>query len=193
MSLFQTLKPKPKSNNSSTCLLLDVSGSMDSYITTNEGLEPRRLDQMFKVVRETPECNGLKAFAFSNSCWPLEVIPSENDNFAARSSTDLAQAFATVKAVGFFSAILVTDGEPDNEQRALQEAQGMKLGIIYIGNPPVPSFLKRLAEATDGTFTLADMRTNDQLKIALIHALPAPSEDTNAQNAQNEKEKVIKL
>ena len=187
MSLFQTLKPKPKSNNSSTCLLLDVSGSMATYIKTEEGLEPRRIDQMFQVVRETPECDGLKAFAFSNDCWPLEVIPSENDHFAVRSSTDLAQAFATVKAAGFFSVILVTDGEPDNEAQALQEAAGMKLGIIYIGNPPVPSFLERLAKATDGTFALADMRNDDQLKIALIHALPAPE----ASNAETEK--VIKL
>ena len=187
MSLFQTLKPKPKSQNSSTCLLLDVSGSMGEYIVPEEGLEVRRIDQMFKVVRETPECGGLKAFAFSNDCWPLEVIPSENDHFAPRSSTDLARAFATVKAAGFFSAILVTDGEPDNEALALQEAQGMKLGIIYIGNPPVPSFLERLAKATDGTFALADMRSDDQLKIALIHALPPPDAVTP------ETEKVIKL
>lgn len=174
MSLFQTLKPKPRSTNSSTCLLLDVSGSMDTYITTEEGLEPRRVDQMFKVVRETPECNNLKAFTFSDSCRPLEVIPSENDHYDAHGSTNLAQAFATVKAAGFFSAILVTDGEPDNEQYALNEALGMKLGIIYIGNPPVPLFLDRLAKATDGTFQLADMRSNDQLKIAIQHALPAP-------------------
>lgn len=174
MSLFQTLKPKPKVGNSSTCLLLDVSGSMDTRIQTTEGLEPRRVDQMFKVVRETPECNGLKAFAFSNRCWPLEVIPSETDHFATLSSTDVAQAFATVKAAGFFSAILVTDGEPDSEVAALQEAIGMKLGIIYIGNPPVPHFLERLAAATGGTFELADMTQNEQLKIALIHALPPP-------------------
>ena len=187
MSLFQTLKPKPKSQNSSTCLLLDVSGSMNTHIATTEGLEPRRIDQMFKVVRETPECDGLKAFAFSTSCWPLEVIPSENDHFVTQSSTDLAHAFATVKASGFFSAILVTDGEPDNEVQALQEAQGMKLGIIYIGNPPVPSFLERLATATGGTFALADMRSDDQLKIALIHALPPPSTVTP------DIEEVIKL
>ena len=174
MSLFQTLKPKPKSQNSSTCLLLDVSGSMDMCIQTEEGLEPRRVDQMFKVVRETPECAGLKAFVFSNTCWPLEVLPSENDNFATRSTTALAQAFATVKASGFFSVILVTDGEPDDEAHALQEAAGMKLGIIYIGNPPVPLFLEQLAKVTDGTFALADMRSDDQLKIALIRALPAP-------------------
>ena len=187
MSLFQTLKPKPKSQNSSTCLLLDVSGSMGEYIRTEEGLEPRRIDQMFKVVRETSECDGLKAFAFSANCWPLEVIPSENDYFATRSSTNLTLAFATVKAAGFFSAILVTDGEPDNAATAIQEAAGMKLGIIYIGNPPVPSFLEQLAKATDGTFALADMRSDDQLKIALIHALPPPAA------VNPETEKVIKL
>lgn len=176
MSMFQTLKPKPKNTAGSTCLILDVSGSMGERIATNEGLEPRRVDQMFKVVRETPECDGLKAFAFSTDCWPLEVIPSEHESFSTRASTDLANAFRTVKAAGFFSAILVTDGEPDDETAALHEAYGMKLGIIYIGNPPVPSFLERLAKEVDGTFALADMRSSDQLQIALVHALPAPED-----------------
>lgn len=178
MSLFQTLKPKPKHPHGSTCLLLDVSGSMDTYISPDEGLDIRRVDQMFKVVRETPECDGLKAFAFSTHCWPLETLPKENDHFQTHSSTDMATAFTTVKAGGFYSAIIVTDGEPDNEALALSAAAGMKLGIIYIGNPPVPHFLEQLAKATDGTFALADMRSDDQLKIALIHALPAPDQVT---------------
>ena len=55
-------------------------------------------------------------------------------------------------------------------------AQGMQLGIIYIGNPPVPPFLQRLADATNGTFQLADMRQTDQLQIAIQHALPPPDE-----------------
>lgn len=173
MSLFQTLKPKPKTDGG-TCLLLDVSGSMDMRIASEEGLEPRRVDQMFKVVRETPECHGLKAFAFSTSCHPLECIPGENENFNTKSSTNLAEAFRTVKLAGFYSAILVTDGEPDSESLALQEAVGMKLGIIYIGNPPVPEFLERLAKATDGTFAIADMRDTKQLEDAIIRALPAP-------------------
>lgn len=178
MSLFQTLKPKPKTTSGSTCLLLDVSGSMAEYIRTEEGLEPRRIDQMFKVVRETPECDGLKAFAFSDTCFPLEVIPGENDDYRTRGSTDLAHAFKTVKSAGYYSAILVTDGQPDNESAALDAALGMKLGIIYIGNPPVPAFLELLAKETNGTFALADMRSDDQLKIALVHALPAPETPT---------------
>ena len=183
MSLFQTLKPKPKSTNSSTCLLLDVSGSMDMRIARpydeigEDGLDPRRVDQMFKVVRETPECQGIPAYTFSVTCDRLEVIPLESDTFRTQSSTDLANAFRTLKLAGFFSAILVTDGEPDSESRALEEAQGMKLGIIYIGNPPVPHFLERLATATDGTFALADMRDTKQLEEALIKALPAPEGD----------------
>lgn len=177
MSLFQTLKPKPKTNTA-TCLLLDVSGSMDTRIALNiedeDGIDPRRIDQMFKVVRETPECAGLKAFIFSDNCNPLEVIPTEAETFRSHTTTDLAHAFTTIKAAGFYSAILVTDGEPDNERDALEAAAGMKLGIIYIGNPPTPSFLQRLAAATDGTFAIADMRDTKQLEDAIIKALPAP-------------------
>ena len=181
MSLFQTLKPKPKTN-SATCLLLDVSCSMDTPVARSaedeDGIDPRRIDQMFKVVRETPECAGLKAWTFSSSCHPLEVIPTEADCYRTQSTTDLAGAFKTVKAAGFYSAILVTDGEPDSESDALIAAQGMKLGIIYIGNPPTPGFLERLATDTGGTFAIADMRQVGQLEAALIRALPAPETQT---------------
>ena len=183
MALFQTLKPKPKSNSAGgCCLLLDTSGSMDITVPSNEsedGIEPRRIDLLFKAVRDTPECQGMKAFMFNNRCNAIESIPSEEaaTQFIPTGTTNLEGAFQTVKAAGFYHAILVTDGEPDSEAKALQAASGMKLGIIYIGNPPVPPFLKRLAEATDGTFAIADMRDIKQLEDALMKALPPPSEE----------------
>lgn len=186
MSLFQTLKPKPKSSASGCCLLLDVSGSMGERIASGELDEygfnmpavndPRRVDQMFKVVRETPECQGLTMFTFSTDCRILEALPPAGEYFPTRTSTDLAEAFRTVKSHGFYNAILVTDGCPDSESAALTAAQGMKLGIIYIGNPPTPNFLERLAAATEGTFQLADMRNTEQLQIAIQAALPPPDE-----------------
>ena len=179
MSLFQTLKPKPKASGSgSCCLLLDTSGSMDVSVHDDkaEGIAPRRIDLLFRAVRDTPECAGMKAFYFNSHCMPVETIPDEAHahDFVPHGSTALDDAFSTVKAAGFYQAILVTDGEPDSEARALQAAAGMKLGIIYIGNPPVPPFLARLAATTDGTFALADMRDIKQLEDALIHALPPP-------------------
>ena len=178
MSLFQTLKPRPKNPGGSTCLLLDVSGSMDTTVESEEsGIAPRRIELLFRAVRDTPECANLKPYVFSTQCTPIEVIPSEEEalNYVTRSSTNLADAFTTVKSAGFYSAILVTDGEPDSEAAALQAAYGMKLGIIYIGNPPIPPFLQRLAEATDGTFAIADMTDIKQLESALTLALPEPS------------------
>ena len=182
MSLFQTLKPKPKTNTSSSCcLLLDTSGSMDAlvYDREAEGLELRRIDLLFKAVRDTPECAGLKTFMFNTYCEPIETILTEEEvvSFTPTGGTNLADAFTTVKAAGFYNAILVTDGEPDSETKALTAAYGMKLGIIYIGNPPIPPFLQRLAAATDGTFALADMRSIKQLEDAIVRALPPPSKD----------------
>ena len=176
MSLFQTLKPKPK-NSGSTCLLLDVSASMDSIVSSEEpGYYPRRIELLFKAVRETPECSGLKPYTFSDRCEPIEVIPDESAalNYRTTGGTDLARAFTSVKAAGFYSAILVTDGEPDSEANALEAAYGMKLGIIYIGNPPIPLFLQTLAKVTDGTFAIADMTQIKQLENAIIAALPPP-------------------
>ena len=176
MALFTKLTPKPKHTASGCCLLLDVSGSMGITVPSEEpGLEPRRIDLLFKAVKETPECAGLRAYAFSSRCQMLEVIPA--DDYKPHGGTDLAHAFECVKNDGFYHAILVTDGEPDSPSAALQAAIGMKLGIIYIGNPPVPSFLEDLAKATDGTFAIADMRDLKQLEDAMIKALPAPTSD----------------
>ena len=182
MSLFKTLKPKPKAaDGSSTCLLLDISGSMDEHVaTTEDGISPRRIEVLFKAVRDTPECSGLKAFAFASSCHPLEVIPDEEGalNYIPTGGTNLAGAFTTVKAAGYYNAILITDGQPDNELSALNAALGMRLGIIYIGDPPTPSFLERLAASTEGTFQLADLRSVQQLEDAIMKALPPPEATT---------------
>lgn len=178
MALFQTLKPKPKHAGAGCCLLLDVSGSMGiTVMTDEEGLEPRRIDLLFRAVHTTPECAGLRAYAFSTHCRLLEVIPQEG-TYEPHGGTDMRQAFEHVKSDGFFHAILVTDGEPDHAESALLAAAGMKLGIIYIGSPPVPDFLKQLAAATDGTFALADMRDIKQLEDAIVKALPAPEDET---------------
>lgn len=177
--MFQTLKPKPKTLSASgCCLLLDTSGSMDAPVNNEEG-EVRRIDALFRAVRDTPECQGLKAFMFNSGCHPIETIPTEAEaeRFVPNGGTNLADAFTTIKAAGFFHAVLVTDGEPDSEAAALHAAQGMKLGIIYIGNPPTPLFLQRLAQATDGTFEIADMRKDGQLALAIQHALPPPTPD----------------
>lgn len=189
MSMFQTLKPKPKHHESGgTCLLLDISGSMDNRIPSEEeGVEPRAIEVLFKAVRETPECAGLKPFVFGSDCHPIELIPSEEDalNFNTSGSTNLGGAFEAVKRSGFYSAILVTDGVPDSEQYAITSAIGMRLGIIYIGPPPVPGFLKRLAEATDGTFALADLRDIKALESAIVGALPPPDETPSGSGAIN--------
>lgn len=184
MSLFQTLKPKPKSSaGSSCCLLLDISGSMDITVATEseDGLEPRRIDLLFRAVRDTPECSGLKAFMFNTRCYPVECIPdpAQSASFVPTGSTNLEDAFMTVKAAGFYNAILVTDGVPDSAEKSLAAASGMKLGIIYIGNPPVPLFLQRLAEATNGTFQIADLAGDiKQLEDAIMRALPPPKDET---------------
>lgn len=185
MPLFTKLQPKTKHRDSETCLLLDTSGSMSSCVTVADDPEspeqafveePRRIDLLFKAVHETPECAGLKMYEFNSFCRPLEVIPSLEAarNFDPHGGTNLADAFTTAKAAGFYNAILITDGEPDSESAALHAALGMRLGIIYIGNPPMPRFLQKLARETDGTFAIADLRDQKAITDAIVHALPSP-------------------
>jgi hypothetical protein len=172
MALFTKLQPKAKHRDSDTILLLDTSGSMNEYIRGEEGLEQRKIDLLFQAVKDTPECQGLRAYSFNSTAHHLEFIPESG--FQGFGGTAMHSAFDLAKKDGHFNAILVTDGEPDSERLALDAAIGMRLGIIYIGNPPVPHFLEELAKATDGTFQIADMRTVGQLEDAIRHALPPP-------------------
>jgi hypothetical protein len=120
------------------CLLLDVSGSM----AEDCGDGRPKIEALKAIARDFPRT---RQFSFSSVC--VEAPPSH-----AGGNTDMAGAFATLKRAGITHCVLITDGIPDSEDAALREATGLTIDVIYVGPPPEPPFLARLARATGGQY-----------------------------------------
>lgn len=131
---------KARKATTERCLLLDVSGSMD--LRCRDG--KRRIEHLRDIASEFEQ---ERKFAFSFDCEEVQFIPE------ADGGTAMHTAFETLKAAGVKHAVIITDGEPDKADAALEAAVGLKLDILYVGdqNPP-PQFLQDLANVTGGKF-----------------------------------------
>lgn len=157
--------PLSKEQAKERCLLLDTSGSM------SEDVEPgqSKIDALRSLALQFPH---ERKFAFASGCTEVSQIPQPGG------TTDMAAAFAHIKKeAGIRHAVLITDGLPDSEGAALREARGLRLDILYVGPPPRPAFLERLAQATGGSFHATTLRRQDApvLVTHIRRALPAPS------------------
>jgi hypothetical protein len=144
------------------CLLLDVSGSM----AEDCGDGRAKIDALREIARDFAH---VRQFCFSCDC--VESRPA-----AAGGNTDMALAFSTVKARGVRHVVLITDGMPDSEPAALAAAAGLKIDIIYVGPPPEPPFLARLAALTGGQYGAGSLAQQKQItaQVKALLALPAP-------------------
>jgi hypothetical protein len=136
------------------CLLLDTSGSMD------EECEPGvpKIAALRQLVTQLP---AVQTYAFASGCRRIE--PSQiPDPFG---STNMAGAFDCVKSDGYASAVLITDGEPDDDAAALESARGLTLEIFYVGPPPKPAFLDELAALTGGQAHSGDLRRSGRQEL----------------------------
>jgi hypothetical protein len=128
------------------CLVLDVSASMASECEPGVS----KIRALRRLVAKLP---AVRTYAFAMSVREVtsSAIPDPSG------STDLAAAFARIKRDGYRSAVLITDGEPDSEEAALDSARGLQLEIFYVGPHPQPDFLRRLAAITGGQAHAADL------------------------------------
>lgn len=143
---------KARKATTERCLLLDVSGSMD--LMCRDGMS--RIEHLQQIASEF---EAERKFAFSSSCEEVQRVPAY-----ASGGTAMHVAFETLKAAGVKHAVIITDGEPDNEAAALKAAAGLKLDILYVGdqNPP-PEFLQDLANVTGGKFGAEVLEQQKQL------------------------------
>lgn len=159
-SLGDVLKARRGRGN---CILLDVSGSMGCMCSNGES----RFNNLCRV-RE-----GLgdeRTFVFSN--YTQELEPGEAIPFLA-SGTNMAGAFHCIKEQGIRHVVLVSDGEPNDREVALREAQGLRIDIFYVGDPPAPDFLADLANATGGKCGETDIAEVKELTEAIKGLLEA--------------------
>ena len=92
------------------CLVLDVSSSMDEYASTDD-LETK-IEALRQLVAGLPLA---PTYAFSDYTQRIEAtrIPDPSG------STNLAGALDRIKQDGWLSAILITDGAPNDAAAAL--------------------------------------------------------------------------
>ena len=137
------------SRNKNICLLCDTSGSMNSIVVNSEdNTSKRAIDILANVLTNF---TGANIYSFNTICRKVDSLPEPTG------STDLAEAFTTIKNDGIKELILLTDGQPDDERAALKVAQGLKINIIYIGPTPTPQFLIDLAKITGGKFDSVEL------------------------------------
>jgi hypothetical protein len=149
-TLAERLQNKQHKRQEDTCLLLDVSGSMQNMLLTGE----KKIDALKIIIRDFP---NVRQFSFSDDC---EERPPTN----AQGGTNMANAFNVVKEAGLRHCILVTDGLPDSRQNALRAATGLRIDIIYVGPLPPPQFLRDLALRAKGALSVENLSIPKQLK-----------------------------
>lgn len=127
------------------CILIDLSGSM-AEITSN-GASKYEL-----VQRIMPEFAEFTKFGFSSNC--IEIKGSKLP--LPGGSTQLDRAFIAIRD-RFKKLILITDGKPNSEYLAMEASFDLTIDVIYIGNPPTPTFLTQLAARSGGKFVAENL------------------------------------
>ena len=138
-------------------VIVDVSGSMD---TPDSRGGRRRYDvaceELAKLQASMP--GRVAVVAFSSS---VEFVPGGVPPFFG-TGTDLAAALTFVKVADeCVQFIVISDGQPDNEQEALKIAKSFKskINTVYVGpesDRHSADFLRRLANASGGVYTIAE-------------------------------------
>ncbi len=160
------------------CLLLDISGSMTEAADADTAYQGKsrvvipaspgqqRIDKLNELI---VNFQNIRRFSFSHGC--SELGPSETHVYCDGGGTNMANAFLTLKRKGIKHAIMVTDGEPDSEQLAIQAAQGLKIDCFYVGPDPAPPFLEILSQQTGGSYGKASLLRIKELTAAVKERL----------------------
>lgn len=156
-----SLKDRLKLTRNQPALLLDISGSMQS--DCEPGLT--KIQALRDIVSNLK--GNHKVYAFNTSCHPClkTAIPDPTGG------TYMAGAFDALKQQGIRSVVMITDGEAQDKQAALDAVKGLTLQIMYVGPGQKPSFLDELAKAGNGGFcTVEDLKQQKELteKITLL-------------------------
>src|SRR5262245_12590486 len=146
-------------------LLIDTSSSIGDRIRSGE----RRIDALRKVVRMVKAEKNVPTAAFGrfySSDGSFQLVRVVEDVPEPEGMTPLAEAIDFGRREGATHLVVVTDGEPDNEQRALAAAQAFAnpIDVFFVGDAPSAGerFAQRLAQLTGGTFGNADLGTQQK-------------------------------
>lgn len=146
-----------------SCLLLDISYSMESRLATGT----RKIDELRVMAKAFTD---VRRFEFSSTCSELQP---EEDVPEVAGGTALDLAFLCIKAKGITHVVLITDGEPDNEKRAKDAAAGLKIDAFYVGDDEdgPRNFLRELSEFSGGSYGKASLERVSELTASVRQRL----------------------
>ena len=144
-------------------LLLDISGSMGEDINSEE----TKIDALWSIVQRL-RSQGLsfKTAVFSSYPEWSDAITKPHPS----GGTALAEALEFVATVHPRQVTIVTDGQPNDAQAALEEASKLrcKINVLFIGSAReayAQEFCRQLALANNGTYSATEL-TSEQLQLA---------------------------
>ena len=133
-------------------ILFDVSGSMFCKDKSGKSRYDRGVEELKSLQASMPGKIALIQFAGTP-----EFVPGGMPYSMGSGNTNLTQALKYIRIadVPDMSFILISDGEPDNERSALEEAKKFqnRIDTVYIGDADDggSKFMKRLAKASGGS------------------------------------------
>jgi hypothetical protein len=152
------------------CLLLDTSGSMSMECKGKD----RRIDVLRKAI-EALDWQSYRLFTFDSFC---VEISNPSGLWATGGGTALDLGLKEIAKLNPSQAVVISDGEPNNEQDALTAA-GLLSGTIstvYIGDDTDKSaiaFMRKLATLGCGNTYVRDLgRGHAELSGTISNLLP---------------------
>ncbi len=152
------------------CLLLDTSGSMSMECKGKD----RRIDVLRKAV-EALDWQSYRLFTFDSFC---VEIPNPSALWATGGGTALDLGLKEIAKLNPSQTVIISDGEPNNEQDAIAAA-GLLSGTIstvYIGDDIDKSaiaFMRKLATLGCGNTYVRDLgRGHAELSGTISNLLP---------------------
>ena len=143
--------------NLDKCLLLDTSYSMKTVVEYQDGQPIRAIDNLRTLAEQFRQ---LRKFSFNSTVQEVGGwIPEP------AGGTDLTKAFQYLKQQDCKHVVLLTDGQPDDEESALREAIGLRVDVYYIGNGETPDFLIRLTKQCKGSVGHSELLTGNLTQI----------------------------
>jgi von Willebrand factor type A domain len=159
-------------NPDTCCILLDTSGSMNHKCKENW----TRLDILRKAVSSL-DWESTQIFTFDSTVDPIKS-PSEIE--FAGGGTNLTLALEKIMPLNPSHTIIISDGEPDNQDTSISAANRLtgRISTIFIGDDSDRSaieFMQELAKIGCGSTSLSNLSSGHAQLSQQIDKLMLPA------------------
>ena len=188
----------------SAVLLLDVSGSMGTFMRNGK----TRINGLRIAVSDIQSKRPTSMIAFgleaSRQVDPLEPMMVGGTEIAfvtevpdAQGGTPLAEAIDFARTNGFGRAVVISDGVPNDQSKAMDAARqfGGQIDVLFVGDPGEAGsfFLDGLAKATGGSRFEGDLSEPKEIAGAIVgllngEVLEQPDADDDEEDEDGEEE-----